>query len=80
MHRISQSLSYLHNFVLDTINSMMNLKQFCPIILICVEIKWPSVNSQWLYLVVVIINNQVLNKIKIAVKICHGRGLNMMKL
>ena len=39
-------------FVLGTINSMMNLKQFSPIGLICVETKWPGVDSQWLYLVV----------------------------
>ena len=44
---------------------MMNLKQFSPIVPICAEIKWPGVDSQQLYLIVVIINNQVLRKIKI---------------
>ena len=36
-------------FVLGTINSMVNLKQFSPIVL---ETKWSDVDLQWLYLVV----------------------------
>ena len=29
-------------FVLGTINAMMNIKQFIPIVLICAETKWPG--------------------------------------
>ena len=47
--------------MLGTINSMMNLKQFGPIVLICVETKWPGVDLQWLYLVVVIIIVGIVN-------------------
>ena len=41
-------------FVLGIINAMMEFKQFCPLVLICVETNWSGtvVDSQWLYLVV----------------------------
>ena len=29
-------------YVLDTINTMMNLKQYALIVLLCVETKWPG--------------------------------------
>ena len=39
-------------FVLGIINAMMNLKQFDPLILICVETNWLGRDLQWLYLVI----------------------------
>ena len=61
-------------FVLFIINAMMNLKQFGPQVLICVETNWADtyiVDLQWLYLVVghlCLIYSQVLNNIKIATR------------
>ena len=59
---------------------MMNLKQFGPLVPICVETNWPG---SWFAIavlgcrslaLVVIINNQVLNMIKIAVRISSRKG------
>ena len=58
-------------FVLVIINVMMNLKQFVPLVLICVETNWPG---SWFAMAIlgcrslVLINNQVLSKIKIAIE------------
>ena len=39
----SDSYSSIHAmFVLALINAMMNLKQFDPLVLICVETNWPG--------------------------------------
>ena len=55
-------------FVLGIINAMMNLKQFGPLVLICVEITGQVVDLQCLYLTLMLVNNQVLKKIKIAIE------------
>ena len=58
-------------FVLVIINAMMNLKQFGLVVLICVETNWPG--SRFARAVLgcrspLLVNNQVLRKIKIAVE------------
>ena len=51
-------------FVLGITNAMINLKQFGPLVLICVETNWPG---SWLAMAVhgcrlIVINNQVATK------------------
>ena len=48
----SQIQLHLYNLSVGTINSMMNLEQFSPIVLICIETKCQVVDWQWLYQVV----------------------------
>ena len=57
--------------MLVIINAMMNLKQFGPLLLICVETNWPGSSFAMAILgcrSLVLVNNQVLRKIKIAVE------------
>ena len=42
MHRISQLLSHLYNLCAGHYQLYGELKQFSPIVLICVETKWPG--------------------------------------
>ena len=58
-------------FLLDIINAMMNLEQFGPVVLICVETNWPGSRFTMTVLgcrSLVLVNNQVLRKIKIVIK------------
>ena len=56
-------------FMLVIINTMIDLKQFGPLVLICVENNWPG---SWFAMAILgcrsLVDNQVLRKIKIAVK------------
>ena len=66
---------------------MMNVKNLSPIVLICIETKWPG---SWFAMAVlgfrllVLDKNQVLNKIKIVVRISSQKGhkydKNIMKI
>ena len=72
----SDNYSFIYTmFLLDIINAMMNLKQFGPLVLICVETNWPG---SWFAIAVLccsnlLLYNQVLNKIKTVDRISSGK-------
>ena len=43
-------------FVLGIINAMTNLKQFGPLVLICVETNWPAAGSWFAMAIIIIIS------------------------
>ena len=67
------------------VNAMMNLTEFYPAAYasICVKTNWSSSSFAMAVLgcrSLVLVNNQVLNKIKIAVRISSRRGVSMTKV
>ena len=89
MYRIRQSLFYLYDVSAGIINVMMNLNQFGHLVLICVETSRPG---SWFAMavlgcrslvLVIIINNPVINKLKIVIRILSWKvrknDENMMK-